>query len=118
MMYGDRGSFQAWQTPSLLFKPSPCGEGQNDSRHHPWPVRREGKTSSVCCGAYGKPSADGQRSYCMGFYDVLDQIQDLLRRRGRVTYRALKREFNLDDEFLDDLKEELIYGQKLAVDED
>ena len=29
----------------------------------------------------------------MGFYDVLDQILDLLRRRGRVTYRALKREF-------------------------
>ena len=54
----------------------------------------------------------------MGFYDVLDQVLDLLRRRGRVTYRALKREFNLDDAFLEDLKEELIYGQKLAVDED
>jgi hypothetical protein len=46
----------------------------------------------------------------MGFYDVLDQVLDLLRRRGRVTYRALKREFQLDDAFLEDLKEELIYG--------
>jgi hypothetical protein len=33
----------------------------------------------------------------MGFYEVLDQVVVvLLRRRGRVTYRALKREFQLD----------------------
>ena len=36
----------------------------------------------------------------MGFYETLDQILDLLRQRGRVTYRALQREFNLDDTFL------------------
>ena len=54
----------------------------------------------------------------MGFYDVLDQVLDLLRHRGRVTYRALKREFHLDDDFIEDLKEEIIHGQKLAVDED
>jgi class 3 adenylate cyclase/tetratricopeptide (TPR) repeat protein len=54
----------------------------------------------------------------MGFYDVLDQVLDLLRRRGRVTYRALQREFQLDEAFLEDLKEEIIYGQRLAVDED
>jgi hypothetical protein len=29
----------------------------------------------------------------MGFYEVLDQVVALLRQRGRVTYRALKREF-------------------------
>jgi len=29
----------------------------------------------------------------MGFYEILDQVVDLLRRRGRVTYRALQREF-------------------------
>src|SRR5262249_2871862 len=39
-------------------------------------------------------------------------------RRGRVTYRTLKRQFQLDDNALEDLKEELIYGQRLAVDED
>jgi class 3 adenylate cyclase len=54
----------------------------------------------------------------MDFYDVLDQVVDLLQRRGCMTYRALKRQFNLDDAFLEDLKEELIYGQQLAVDED
>jgi hypothetical protein len=38
----------------------------------------------------------------MGFYEILDQVVDLLRRRGRVTYRALKREFQVDDAFLED----------------
>ena len=41
----------------------------------------------------------------------------MLQRRGRVTYRTLKRQFQLDDA-LEDLKEELIYGQRLATDED
>ncbi len=43
----------------------------------------------------------------MGFYAVLDQVVALLRQRGRVTYRALKREFQLDDACLEDLKDEL-----------
>ena len=54
----------------------------------------------------------------MNFYSVVDQAIALLRQRGRVTYRALKRQFALDDEALEDLKEELIYGQRLAADED
>jgi TOMM system kinase/cyclase fusion protein len=54
----------------------------------------------------------------MTFEEVVDQASALLQRRGRVTYRLLKRQFNLDDEALEDLKEEIIYGQKLAVDED
>jgi len=52
-----------------------------------------------------------------GFYEVLDQVVALLQQRGRVTYRALKREFQLDDAFLEDLKDELIKAQRLAVDE-
>jgi hypothetical protein len=54
----------------------------------------------------------------MDFYEALDQVLAPLRSRGRVTYRALKRQFNLDDAFLDDLKAEIIKGQRLAVDED
>jgi class 3 adenylate cyclase len=46
----------------------------------------------------------------MDFYGVLDQGVDLLRRRGRVSYRALKRQFALDDELLADLKAELRYA--------
>lgn len=53
----------------------------------------------------------------MGFYEVLDQVVALLRQRGRVTYGALKREFQLDEAFLEDLKDELIKAQRLAVDE-
>src|SRR5215510_4009877 len=53
----------------------------------------------------------------MDFYAILDQIVDLLRQRQRVTYRALQRQFQLDDAFLEDVKVELIKGQRLAVDE-
>ena len=53
----------------------------------------------------------------MGFYEILDQVVDLLRRRGRVTYRALKREFQVDEAFLEDLKAELITAHRLARDE-
>jgi hypothetical protein len=34
----------------------------------------------------------------MDFYVVLDQIVALLQGRGRVAYRALKLQFQLDDE--------------------
>ena len=53
----------------------------------------------------------------MKFEDLLDEVVELLRRRGRMTYRALKRQFDLDDEYLADLRDELIKGQRLAVDE-
>jgi class 3 adenylate cyclase len=54
----------------------------------------------------------------MTFEEILDQAIAMLQRRGRVTYRALKRQFNLDDAFLEDLTVELIKGQRLARDED
>ena len=54
----------------------------------------------------------------MHFEEILDQAIAMLQRRGRVTYRALKRQFNLDEAFLEDLTVELIKGQRLARDED
>jgi hypothetical protein len=42
----------------------------------------------------------------------------MLQRRGRVSYRALKRQFDLDDAYLDDLKAEIIEGLQLAADQD
>jgi class 3 adenylate cyclase len=53
----------------------------------------------------------------MDFYDVLDQVVDLLRKRERVTYRALKLQFKLDDESLEVLKDELIKAQRVAAGE-
>jgi class 3 adenylate cyclase/predicted ATPase len=54
----------------------------------------------------------------MDFYAVLDQVVALLQRRGRVTYSALKLQFHLDDEQLAVLKDELIYAQRVAMDEE
>src|SRR5206468_1862923 len=45
------------------------------------------------------------------------QVLELLQREKRVSYRALKRRFDLDDNYLEDVKDELIYAKKLAVDE-
>jgi len=53
----------------------------------------------------------------MGFYELLDQVVDLLRQRGRVTYRALQREFQLDEDTLNDLKDELLYAHPEARDD-
>jgi class 3 adenylate cyclase/tetratricopeptide (TPR) repeat protein len=53
----------------------------------------------------------------MDFYAILDQVIALLRQRQRVTYRALKVQFQLDDDALEALKEELIEAQHLAADE-
>src|SRR5206468_13087532 len=54
----------------------------------------------------------------MDFVAVVDQAIALLRQRGRVAYRTLKRQFQLDDETLEDLKDDLIYAKKLAAAED
>jgi hypothetical protein len=54
----------------------------------------------------------------MTFEEILDHTLDMLQRRGRVSYRALKRQFDLDDAYLDDLKAEIIEVLQLAVDQD
>jgi class 3 adenylate cyclase len=51
------------------------------------------------------------------FSEIIEQASALLCSKGRMTYRALKLEFGLDEEQLDVLKEELIDGQRVAVDE-
>jgi class 3 adenylate cyclase len=54
----------------------------------------------------------------MTFDEILTQVLELLQREGRVSYRALKRRFDLDEDYLEDLKAEIIQAKKLAVDED
>jgi class 3 adenylate cyclase/tetratricopeptide (TPR) repeat protein len=54
----------------------------------------------------------------MDYDAVLAQVLALLQQEQRVAYRILKRRFQLDDETLEDLKDDLIYAKKLAVDED
>src|SRR5947208_13503005 len=51
-------------------------------------------------------------------YDVILAQILTLQQEQRLSYRVLKRRFQLDDDFLEDLKEDLIYARQLAVDED
>jgi class 3 adenylate cyclase len=53
----------------------------------------------------------------MTFEEILDHAIAMLQRRGRLTYRTLQLQFQLDETHLEALKDELIYGQRLAVDE-
>src|SRR2546428_7973334 len=51
------------------------------------------------------------------FNEVLSQTIAMLQQHGRISYRALKRQFALDDAFLEDLKYELVAVQQRAVDQ-
>jgi hypothetical protein len=53
----------------------------------------------------------------MDLFAVVDQVIELLRSRRRVSYRALRVQFHLDDEALDALKAELIEVHQIAVDQ-
>src|SRR5262245_3201619 len=48
----------------------------------------------------------------------MDQVMTWLQQDQRISYRALKRQFSLDDDYLDDLKVELIEVKQVAVDQD
>jgi predicted ATPase/class 3 adenylate cyclase len=52
------------------------------------------------------------------FKEVMDQVMTWLQQDQRISYRALKRQFSLDDDYLDDLKVELIEVKQVAVDQD
>src|SRR5262245_18336502 len=54
----------------------------------------------------------------MTFDEILAQILELLQREKRVSYRALKRRFDLDDDYLEDIKDEIIKAKRLATDEE
>jgi class 3 adenylate cyclase/tetratricopeptide (TPR) repeat protein len=46
----------------------------------------------------------------MTFEEILDHAIAMLQRRGRLTYSTLKRQFQLDEDTLNDLKAELLYA--------
>ncbi len=50
--------------------------------------------------------------------ELISEVMAVLQREGRISYRILKRRFNLDDEYLEDLKAELIDAKRVAADED
>jgi class 3 adenylate cyclase len=52
------------------------------------------------------------------FDEVLEQALEMLRRRGRVSYRALQVQFQLDDTWLEILKDEIVAVHQLARDQE
>jgi hypothetical protein len=54
----------------------------------------------------------------MTFEEILDHAIAMLQRRRRVAYRTLQVQFNLDENALEALRDELLYAQQVARDED
>src|SRR5262245_37854010 len=54
----------------------------------------------------------------MTFDDMLAHVMTLLQRQGRVSYGALKRRFDLDEAYLEDLKGEILYVYASEVEAD
>ena len=54
----------------------------------------------------------------MTFEEILDQVLAMLQRRGRVSYRAVMRQFALDEAYLEDIKEALFFGHPQVIDEE
>src|SRR5262245_39462009 len=70
--------------------------------------------SRVCT----RSPSERERGEAVDFVALVDQVIVLLRQRDRLTYRTLQLQFQLDEVHLEGLKDELIYGQRVAVDED
>ena len=54
----------------------------------------------------------------MDYDALLSQVIALLQREKRVPYRSLKRRFDIDDDYIEDLKIDIIKAKQLAIDED
>src|SRR6266446_2366053 len=101
--------------------PPSCGPSSRPWRRAPrWrpgdsgPVPAGDRSGSGCV-PWSDPARGGT---AVTFNEVLSQTIAMLQQHGRVSYRALKRQFTLDDAFLKDLKYELVAVQQRAVDQD
>ena len=63
-------------------------------------------------------TANSREETGVDFVALVDQVIALLRQRGRVTYRTLQRQFQLDADALTDLLGELRYAHRDAIRED
>src|SRR5262249_18706047 len=84
-------------------------------------VRCHGDVSCHGDDVLARPDGSGSGAgggAVMDYSAVLAQVLALLQQEQRVAYRVLKRRLQLDDETLEDLKDDLIYAKKLAVDEE
>src|SRR5262245_34551614 len=75
---------------------------------------QKGLTIPRLCPGAGARIGGGS---AMAFEEILAQVLQVLQHEGRVSYRALKLRFNLDDAYLEALKDEIIEAKQQAVDE-
>ena len=54
----------------------------------------------------------------MTFNEVLSQTIAMLHQHGRVSYRALKRQFAIQDDYLEDLKDAILFAHPQVIDEE
>jgi len=52
------------------------------------------------------------------FNDILSQTIAMLQQHGRVSYRALKRQFAIQDDYLEDLKDAILFAHPEVIDEE
>jgi class 3 adenylate cyclase/predicted ATPase len=71
-----------------------------------------------CSIAYAKLSNRRGGGQAVTFDEILERVLEMLRRRGRVSYRALKVQFQLDDTLLEILKDEIVEVHQLARDQE
>src|SRR2546426_12314453 len=76
-------------------------------------------SSSTICGILGIQNSGSQRSGvpAMDYEELVAKVIELLQREKRVPYRVLKRRFDLDDDYIEDLKIDLTEAKRLAIDE-
>src|SRR6266436_5460175 len=76
-------------------------------------------SSSTICGILGIQNSGSQRSGvpAMDYDELVAKVIELLQREKRVPYRVLKRRFDVDDDYIEDLKIDLIEAKRLASDE-
>src|ERR671922_574446 len=69
-------------------------------------------------GRGGAPWSDPARGgAAVTFNDILSQTIAMLQQHGRVSYRALKRQFAIDDDYLEDLREAILFAHPQVIDE-
>ena len=54
----------------------------------------------------------------MTFKGILAQVIEWIQQDGCISYRSVKRQFNLDDDYFEDLQEALLYTHAEVVDDD
>src|SRR5262245_23795550 len=94
-------------------QPVPCtllgveSEVKRSTFRFPWPAGcGTQRLDGISYPALSSASRRAHGESAMNFEEILDHAIAMLQRRGRVTYRTLKRQFQLDDDVLEDLKEE------------